>query len=168
MNVAKKVLSALSPEAKKSEDGRDMFGNRIQFVLCAMGGAVGLGNLLRFPSVVYNNYGLQFFIPYLGALFFVAMPVLILEIALGTVYRGGPVLAWHSNNKRAKAIGLSVVFNGVSGFRVEITRITHTNLSTVRSRHVLCPASRMDYEVLQPLIPKPASMERTRPQRILL
>jgi len=112
MNVARKVLSALSPEAKKSEDGRDMFGNRIQFVLCAMGGAVGLGNLLRFPSVVYNNYGLQFFIPYLGALLLVAMPVLILEIALGTVYRGGPVLAWHSNNKRAKAIGLSVVFNG--------------------------------------------------------
>lgn len=112
MGAIKKILLKLSPDSKKGEDGRDVFGNRVQFVLCAMGGAVGLGNLLRFPSVVYNNYGLQFFIPYLIALFFVALPVLVLEIALGTVYRGGPVLAWHSNNKRAKGIGLAVVFNG--------------------------------------------------------
>ncbi|KAF1831275.1 solute carrier family 6 protein [Decorospora gaudefroyi] len=112
MDGVKRILRKLSPEAKKSEDGRDMFSNRIQFVLCAMGGAVGLGNLLRFPSVVYNNYGLQFFIPYLIALFFVALPLLVLEISLGTVYRGGPVLAWHSVNKRAKGLGLSVVFNG--------------------------------------------------------
>ncbi|KAE8866973.1 hypothetical protein PTNB73_05067 [Pyrenophora teres f. teres] len=112
MAAFKRILLMLSPEAKKGEDGRDMFSNRIQFVLCAMGGAVGLGNLLRFPSVVYNNYGLQFFIPYFIALFFVALPVLVLEISLGTVYRGGPVLAWHSVNKRAKGIGLSVVFNG--------------------------------------------------------
>jgi solute carrier family 6 GABA transporter-like protein 1 len=118
MAAIKKILLKLSPAAKKSEDGRDVFSNRLQFVLCAMGGAVGLGNLLRFPSVVYNNYGLQFFIPYFIALFFVALPVLVLEIALGTVYRGGPVLAWHSNNKRAKGIGLSVVFNGVSATTV--------------------------------------------------
>jgi len=77
-----------------------------------MGGAVGLGNLLRFPSIAFNNYGLQFFIPYLIALFFIALPVLVMEISIGAVYRGGPVLAWHSANKRAKGIGLSVVFNG--------------------------------------------------------
>ena len=119
MAAIKNILMKLSPAAKKSEDGRDMFSNRIQFVLCAMGGAVGLGNLLRFPSVVYNNYGLQFFIPYFIALFFVALPVLVLEIALGSVYRGGPVLAWHSNNKRAKGIGLAVVFNGVGGIDLQ-------------------------------------------------
>lgn len=114
MDVARRVFTKLAPDAKKGSDGRDVFGSRTQFVLCAMGGAVGLGNLLRFPSVVYNNYGLQFFIPYLIALFFVALPVLILEIAIGTAYRGGCVLAWHSANKRAKGIGLAVVFNGVS------------------------------------------------------
>jgi solute carrier family 6 GABA transporter-like protein 1 len=114
MSVFKRVFNSLAPKAKKAEDGRDMFGNRAQFVLCAMGGAVGLGNLLRFPSIAFNNYGLQFFIPYLIALIFIALPVLIMEIAIGAVYRGGPVLAWHSANKRAKGIGLSVVFNGVS------------------------------------------------------
>lgn len=114
MNAIRRVFYKLAPNAKKGDDGRDMFGSRAQFILCAMGGAVGLGNLLRFPSVVFNNYGLQFFIPYLIALVFVALPVLILEIAIGTAYRGSPVLAWHSANKRAKGIGLSVVFNGVS------------------------------------------------------
>jgi len=114
MSVFKRVLNKLAPTANKAEDGRDMFGNRAQFVLCAMGGAVGLGNLLRFPSIAFNNYGLQFFIPYLIALFFIALPVLVMEISIGAVYRGGPVLAWHSANKRAKGIGLSVVFNGVS------------------------------------------------------
>jgi solute carrier family 6 GABA transporter-like protein 1 len=33
------------------------------FILAAMGGAVGLGNLLRYPAVVYANNGLQWFIP---------------------------------------------------------------------------------------------------------
>jgi solute carrier family 6 GABA transporter-like protein 1 len=114
MDALKRVFTKLAPDAKKGDDGRDVFGSRAQFVLCAMGGAVGLGNLLRFPSIVYNNYGLQFFIPYLIALFFIALPVLLLEIAIGTTYRGGCVLAWHSVNKRAKGIGLAVVFNGVS------------------------------------------------------
>lgn len=114
MNAARKVFTALAPDAKKGSDGRDVFGSRAQFVLCAMGGAVGLGNLLRFPSIVYNNYGLQFFVPYLIALFFVALPVLLLEISIGTAYRGGCVLAWHSADKRAKGTGLAVVFNGVS------------------------------------------------------
>jgi solute carrier family 6 GABA transporter-like protein 1 len=93
MNAARKVFASLAPNAKKGTDGRDVFGSRAQFVLCAMGGAVGLGNLLRFPSIVYNNYGLQFFVPYFIALFFVALPVLLLEIPIGTAYRGGCVLA---------------------------------------------------------------------------
>lgn len=114
MSIVRKVFDKLAPSAKKAEDGRDMFSNRAQFVLCAMGGAVGLGNLLRFPSIAYNNYGLQFFIPYLIALIFIALPVLVLEIAIGTLYRGGPVLAWHSANKRLKGLGLAVVFNGYS------------------------------------------------------
>lgn len=108
------MFATLAPSSKKGFDGRNDFGSRTQFVLCAMGGAVGLGNLLCFPSIVYNNYGLQFFVPYLIALFFVALPVLLLEISIGTAYRGGCVLAWHSANKRAKGIGLAVVFNGVS------------------------------------------------------
>jgi solute carrier family 6 GABA transporter-like protein 1 len=120
--LAKRVFLFLAPDSAKDEDGRDNFNSRSQFVLCAMGGAVGLGNLLRFPSVVFNNYGLQFFVPYAVALFLIGIPILILEITLGQAYRGGCVTAWNNVNHRAKGIGLSMVFNGFSvvGYYVPI------------------------------------------------
>ncbi|KAL6918987.1 hypothetical protein ACHAPO_009263 [Fusarium lateritium] len=120
--MAKRIFLMLAPDSAKDEDGRDNFNSRSQFVLCAMGGAVGLGNLLRFPSVVFNNYGLQFFIPYFFALFLVGIPILILEITLGQAYRGGCVIAWNNVNHRAKGIGFSMVFNGFSvvGYYVPI------------------------------------------------
>lgn len=166
MSVFKRILNSLAPTAKKAEDGRDMFGNRAQFVLCAMGGAVGLGNLLRFPSIVFNNYGLQFFIPYLIALIFIALPVLLLEISIGAVYRGGPVLAWHSANKRAKGIGLSVVFNGVSSDWLS-SKLACANRLLVCGRHILHPSPGLDHEVLPPLLPEPSAMGRSRSQRLL-
>lgn len=109
MDVVKKIFA---PQAKKADDGRDQWPSRLSFILAAMGGAVGLGNLLRYPSQVYNNYGLQWFIPYLMALFFLGIPVLILEISIGQAYRGGCVVAYDHINKRLKGLGLSLVWNG--------------------------------------------------------
>ena len=107
-----KVVNFFAPEAKKAEDGRDQWGTRAGFVLAAIGGAVGLGNLLRYPSQVFNNNGAQWFIPYLIALFFLGIPVLLLELSLGQAYRGGCLIAFDHMNKRLKGVGLSVVFNG--------------------------------------------------------
>jgi solute carrier family 6 GABA transporter-like protein 1 len=109
-----RIFKTLAPDSKKDEDGRDNFNSRTQFVLCAMGGAVGLGNLLRFPSVVFNNYGLQFFIPYACALFLIGIPILTLQIVIGQAYRAGCVTAWNKLNHRAKGIGFAEVFNGWS------------------------------------------------------
>ncbi|KAG9748263.1 hypothetical protein KCU73_g7132, partial [Aureobasidium melanogenum] len=88
------------PEPEKSEDGRDQWPSRAAFLLAAMGGCAGQGNLLRYPSVVYNNYGLQWFIPYLLAVFLIAIPALVLEIAIGQTYRGGSVIAFNNINRR--------------------------------------------------------------------
>ena len=44
---------------------------------------------------VFNNNGLQWFIPYFLAIGVVAIPVLILEVALGSSLRGGPVLVYN-------------------------------------------------------------------------
>lgn len=63
-------------------------------------------------SQVYNNYGLQWFVPYLIALVFLGIPALILEITIGQAYRGGPVIAHDHIHKRLKGIGFSLVFNG--------------------------------------------------------
>ena len=112
MNALRKAGRYLAPEAKKGDDGRDQWGSRASFVLAAMGGAVGLGNLLRFPGQVFANNGLQWFIPYLIALIFLGIPVLLLEISIGQAYRGGCAIAYDHINKRTKGVGLAVVFNG--------------------------------------------------------
>lgn len=77
-----------------------------------MGLAVGIGNLLRYPSIVYKNYGVQWFIPYFMALIFVGIPLLLLEISLGQAYRGGAVVAFNRVSHRLRGLGLSVVFVG--------------------------------------------------------
>ena len=77
-----------SDNTKKTEDGRDQWGSRAGYVLASMGGAIGFGNLLRYPSQVFNNNGLQWFIPYLMAITLLAIPVLVLEVSIGQAYRG--------------------------------------------------------------------------------
>ncbi|CAM1501348.1 Fc.00g105100.m01.CDS01 [Cosmosporella sp. VM-42] len=108
----KQVVEYVAPTAKKEDDGRDKWPSRASFVLAAMGGAVGLGNLLRFPSVVFANNGLQWFIPYYISLVFLGIPVLLLEIAIGQAYRGSVVVAFGGMNKRTKGVGFAVIITG--------------------------------------------------------
>ncbi|KAF9890226.1 hypothetical protein FE257_006138 [Aspergillus nanangensis] len=105
----KKVGNWIAPPPKKSDDGRDQWPSRAAFLLAAMGGCAGQGNLIRYPSVVYNNYGLQWFIPYLIAIFIVAIPALILEISIGQAYRGGTVIAFNNISRRLKGVGLGPI-----------------------------------------------------------
>jgi solute carrier family 6 GABA transporter-like protein 1 len=71
-----------------------------------------MGNLIRYPSQVYNNYGLQWFIPYLMTVCLIAIPVLILEIAIGQAYRGGSVVAYNTMHHRLKGTGLNLIYVG--------------------------------------------------------
>ncbi|KAF2018521.1 SNF-domain-containing protein [Aaosphaeria arxii CBS 175.79] len=105
-----KLRDWIAPPPKTSDDGRDQWPSRAAFLLAAMGGCAGQGNLLRYPSVVYNNYGLQWFVPYLLAVFLIAIPTLILEISIGQAYRGGTVIAFNNINKRLKGVGLGPIF----------------------------------------------------------
>ncbi|CAO2656874.1 Nn.00g056770.m01.CDS01 [Neocucurbitaria sp. VM-36] len=105
----RKAGAWLAPPPQKSDDGRDQWPSRAAFLLAAMGGCAGQGNLLRYPSVVYNNYGLQWFIPYLLAVFLIAIPALILEVSIGQAYRGGTVIAFNNVNRRLKGVGMGPV-----------------------------------------------------------
>ena len=112
LGVLKAVGHAIAPPPSTAEDGRDQWPSRTAFVLAAMGGCAGMGNLLRYPSVVYNNHGLQWYIPYLLCVFLIAIPVLILEISIGNAYRGGCVVAYNSINHRLKGTGLAMLYIG--------------------------------------------------------
>ncbi|MCF8026809.1 MAG: sodium-dependent transporter [Desulfobacteraceae bacterium] len=67
---------------------REQWGTRSGFVLAAVGSAIGLGNIWRFPYMAYDNGGGAFLIPYFFALLTAGIPIIILEFGVGHKYRG--------------------------------------------------------------------------------
>lgn len=72
---------------------REQWSGQIGFILSALGSAVGLGNIWRFPGVAYESGGGAFLIPYLVALVTAGIPILFLDYAIGHRYRGSAPLA---------------------------------------------------------------------------
>ena len=66
---------------------REAFSSRTVFILAAIGSAVGLGNIWRFPYIAYENGGGAFLIPYLVALLTAGLPLLMLEYGIGHRFR---------------------------------------------------------------------------------
>ncbi|WP_211262495.1 sodium-dependent transporter [Nitriliruptor alkaliphilus] len=84
---------------------REQWGTRSGFLLAAIGSAIGLGNIWRFPYVAYDNGGGAFLLPYLIALLTAGIPLLILEYALGHRYRGSAPLTFRRLHRRAEFLG---------------------------------------------------------------
>ncbi|MCT1460288.1 sodium-dependent transporter [Aestuariimicrobium sp. p3-SID1156] len=84
---------------------REAFQSRYAFILAAIGSAVGLGNIWRFPYVAYDNGGGAFMIPYLVALLTAGIPVLFLDYAIGHRFQGSPPLAYRRMARAAEPIG---------------------------------------------------------------
>lgn len=57
--------------------------SRFAFLMAAIGSAVGLGNLWRFPFQAGENGGAAFVIIYLICVFFIAYPILMAELSIG-------------------------------------------------------------------------------------
>ncbi|UII55423.1 sodium-dependent transporter [Cytobacillus spongiae] len=86
-------------------DNRPQWGTRAGFILAAVGSAVGLGNIWRFPGTAFDNGGGAFFLPYLFALLTAGIPLLILEFTIGHKYRGSAPLSYARTNKGAEWLG---------------------------------------------------------------
>lgn len=68
---------------------KERWSSGTTFVLAAIGAAIGIGNVWRFPYICYSNGGGAFLIPYIIALITVGLPLLILEFGIGRKARGG-------------------------------------------------------------------------------
>ncbi|MDR1808257.1 MAG: sodium-dependent transporter [Propionibacteriaceae bacterium] len=95
----------MAARAGADPEARPHWSGQMGFVLSAIGSAVGLGNLWRFPAVAYENGGGAFLIPYLVAFFTAGVPILWLDYAIGHRYRGSPPLALRRIQRRFEALG---------------------------------------------------------------
>ncbi|SDA63499.1 sodium-dependent transporter [Methanobrevibacter millerae] len=59
------------------------WNSNITFILAMIGSAVGLGNIWRFPNVLYSHGGGSFMIPYLVSLFLLGISFVLVEYAVG-------------------------------------------------------------------------------------
>jgi SNF family Na+-dependent transporter len=62
---------------------RETWATKIGLILAAAGNAIGLGNILRFPSKVALYGGGAFMVPYFISLFLLGLPLMILEWVIG-------------------------------------------------------------------------------------
>ena len=61
----------------------EQWSSKWGFLMASIGGAVGLGNIWRFPYITGENGGGAFVLIYIAAVLFVAIPILIAELQLG-------------------------------------------------------------------------------------
>lgn len=66
-----------------SQKERASFGSKIGMVLATAGGAVGLGNVWRFPYMAGENGGAAFIIIYIGCVLLLGMPCMLSEFIIG-------------------------------------------------------------------------------------
>ncbi len=89
---------------------REQWGTRTGFVIAAIGSAIGLGNIWRFPYMAYDNGGGAFLIPYFFAMLTAGIPIIILEFALGHKYKGSAPMAFAKAKKKWEWLGWWQVF----------------------------------------------------------
>jgi len=84
---------------------RESWGSRAGFILAAVGSAVGLGNVWRFPYECYSHGGSAFLIPYIIAMIVIGVPMLIMELSLGHLTQRAAPEAFKQVGRRWEFVG---------------------------------------------------------------
>lgn len=98
----------VSSGEKTEEPPRERWSSEMAYIITAIGSAVGLGNLVRFPGLCQKFGAGAFFVPYFLAFFVIAIPFLILECGLGQHFQGGWVVGLGRIHPRLRAMGVPI------------------------------------------------------------
>lgn len=90
---------------------RQTWGNRLTFILAAIGSSVGLGNAWRFPGLAAKHGGGAFLLVYLLFCVIMGVPLLMMEIAIGRKTRKGAPEALRALNKKLEPVGWAATIN---------------------------------------------------------
>lgn len=128
-------MSATEAPARGESSEKGGFSSRKAFIFAAIGSAVGLGNIWRFPYVAYEGGGGAFIIPYIVALLLAGIPLLFLDYAMGHRFRGSAPLAFRRVSKFAEFFGwwqvllcavISIYYAGIIAWAVRYTGFAFT------------------------------------------
>ncbi len=89
---------------------REHWDTKRAFILAAIGSAIGLGNIWRFPFKCYENGGGAFLFAYLIAMITAGIPLLIMEMGIGHRFGLAAPLSWRTISKKYEWIGWWAVF----------------------------------------------------------
>lgn len=94
---------------------RASFGSKIGMILATAGGAVGLGNVWRFPYMVGQNGGAAFIIVYVACVLLLGIPCMVSEFIIGRHGAANTYRAYSEvgNGRPWKFVGLLGVMTGV-------------------------------------------------------
>lgn len=92
---------------------REGWGTKMGFILAAVGSAVGLGNMWRFPYVTADRGGAAFVVLYILMVFLVGVPIMLAEFSVGRRTRLSPIGALEQvGGKRLLPLGYLYVATG--------------------------------------------------------
>ena len=80
---------------------RGNWSSAIGFILAALGSAVGLGNVWRFPYITGQYGGAAFILLYIGCVLAVGIPILLAEFLIGRRTQRNPVGAFRALRPRS-------------------------------------------------------------------
>ncbi len=107
------IFIAIFAEAPPNMAQREHWKSRIGFILAAVGSAVGLGNIWRFPYEAAANGGAAFLLVDIIAILAIGLPAMLVEFSIGRRARKNVVDAYGFDGHKAwKLAGVLALFTG--------------------------------------------------------
>lgn len=102
-------ISENDDEEEGGEGARGEWGNKLDFLFSCISVSVGLGNVWRFPYLVYKHGGGAFLLVYFIAMTFCGIPIFFQEVAIGQYLGAGGMTLVSQLCPMMKGVGIATM-----------------------------------------------------------